>query len=63
MHLHEEEKPESVEAAPLGRPATIRHQTDLSKLVEVPLTPINTPLMVKVDTHTTLWKFLLQSSH
>jgi hypothetical protein len=29
---------------------TTWHQTDLSKLVEVPLTPINTPLMVKVDT-------------
>jgi hypothetical protein len=55
--LHEEEKPESVEAAPpdrsatwLGRPATTWHQTDHSKLVEVPFTPMNTPLMVKVDT-------------
>jgi hypothetical protein len=48
----------SVEAAPLGRlamwlgrPATTWHQTDFSKSVEVPFTPINTPLMVKVDTH------------
>jgi hypothetical protein len=31
--------------------------------VEVLFTPINTPLMVKADTHTTLQKFHLQSSH
>jgi hypothetical protein len=48
-HLNEEEKPESVDAASLGRsamwldrPATTWRQTDLSKLVEVPFTPINT---------------------
>jgi hypothetical protein len=55
--LHEEEKPESVEAAPpgrptmwLGRPATNWRQTSLSKLVEVAFTPINTPLTLKVET-------------
>jgi hypothetical protein len=39
MRLHEEEKPELVEAAPteqpamwLGQPATTWHQTDLSKV-------------------------------
>jgi hypothetical protein len=54
--LHEEEKPESVEAAAPGQPATghaqlvtMWCQTDLSKLLEVPLTPVNTPVMVKVD--------------
>jgi hypothetical protein len=36
----------------LGSPATTWHQTNFSKLVEVSFTPINTPLMVKVDTHT-----------
>jgi hypothetical protein len=41
-HLHEEEKPESVEAALLGWLATTWRQTDLSKSVEVPFTPINT---------------------
>jgi hypothetical protein len=48
-----------VEANPLGRPAMWRgrpattwHQTDFSKLMEVLFTPINTPLTVKVDTHT-----------
>jgi hypothetical protein len=53
--LHEEEKLESVEAAPpdglatwLGRPATWC-QTDLAKMVEVPFTPINTSLIVKVE--------------
>jgi hypothetical protein len=60
MCLHEEEKPESVEKVnggpihpykyPTGRPATTWHQTDLSRLVEVPFTPINTPIMMKVDT-------------
>jgi hypothetical protein len=47
----------SVEAAPpgwpatwLGQSATTLCQTDLSKLVEAPFTPINTPLMVKVNT-------------
>jgi hypothetical protein len=46
-----------VEAAPPGRLAmslgwlaTPWHQTDLFKLVEVPFTPINNPLEVKVDT-------------
>jgi hypothetical protein len=38
--LHEEEKPELVEAAPPSRPATNRCQTDLSKSVEVPFPPI-----------------------
>jgi hypothetical protein len=38
MHLHEEEKPESVEVAPPHRPATNRCQTDLSKSMEVPFT-------------------------
>jgi hypothetical protein len=63
--LHKEEKPESVEATPLsrparwlGRPITTWCQTDLSKLVEVPFTPINTPLVVKVDTHHTHFVFL-----
>jgi hypothetical protein len=49
----------SVEAAPPGqlatwlvRSATTWRQTDLSKSVEVPLTPINTSFTVKVDTHT-----------
>jgi hypothetical protein len=47
----------SVEAAPLGRPAMwLGHptstwcQADLSMSVEVPFTPINNPLMVKVNT-------------
>jgi hypothetical protein len=55
--LHEEEKPESVEAAPPGWPATwldrsatTWRQTDLSKSVEVPFTPKNSPLTVKVET-------------
>jgi hypothetical protein len=55
MPVHEEEKPESVEAAPpdrsatwLGRPATTWCDTDLSKSMEVPFTPINTPITVKV---------------
>jgi hypothetical protein len=52
-----------VEAAPPGRPATTWSQTDLSKSVEELFTPINTPLTVRVDTHTTLWRFYLQSSH
>jgi hypothetical protein len=59
MRLHEEEKPKLVEATLpgrlatwLGRPATTWHQTDLSKSVEVPFTPINTTLTVKVNTHT-----------
>jgi hypothetical protein len=54
--LHEEETPKSVEAAPpsraatwLGRPITTWRQTDLTKLVEVPFTPINTPLTMKVE--------------
>jgi hypothetical protein len=57
MHLHEEEKPESVEAAPpvllaacLDCPTTTWHQTNLSKSVEVPFSLINTSLMVKVKT-------------
>jgi hypothetical protein len=57
MLLHGEEKPELVEAAPpgwpatwLGHPTTSWHQTNISKLVEVPFTPINTTLTVKVDT-------------
>jgi hypothetical protein len=43
MHLHEEMKPKSVEATPPGQPATTWHQTDLSKSVVVPFSPINTP--------------------
>jgi hypothetical protein len=46
-----------VEATPLGRlamrlgrPASTWCQTNFSKSVEVPFTPINTPLKVKVDT-------------
>jgi hypothetical protein len=46
-----------VEASPPGRPTTwlgcpgtTWNQTDLSKSVDVPFTPINTPLIVKVDT-------------
>jgi hypothetical protein len=60
MRLHEEEKPESVEKVsggliqpykyPTSRPATTWCQTNLSKSVEVPFTPINTPIMMKVDT-------------
>jgi hypothetical protein len=57
MRLHKEEKAESVEAALPSRPATwldrptsTLHQTDLSKSVEVPFTPINIPLTVKVNT-------------
>jgi hypothetical protein len=57
MRLHEEEKPELVEGAPPGRPAmwlgrlaTAWRQTDLSKSVEVPFTPINILLVVKVET-------------
>jgi hypothetical protein len=57
MRLHKEEKLGSVEAAPpnqpamwLGWPATTWRQTYLSKSVEAPFTPINTPLTVKVDT-------------
>jgi hypothetical protein len=34
----------------LGYPASTWLQTDPSKSMEVPFTPINTPLMVKVDT-------------
>jgi hypothetical protein len=49
--LHEEEKPESVDTDPPDRPATTWRQTGLSKSVEAPFNPINTPLMVKVDTH------------
>jgi hypothetical protein len=59
MRLHEEEKPASVEAdspgrpaTRLGRPATTWRQTDLSKSVGVPFTPINTPSQWK-STHTT----------
>jgi hypothetical protein len=55
--LHEQEKAKSVEATPpgrsttwLGQPSTTWHQTDLSNSVEVPFTPINTALVVKVDT-------------
>jgi hypothetical protein len=47
----------SVEAAPpdrptmlLGRSVTTWRQTDFSKSVEVPFTPINMPLTVQVDT-------------
>jgi hypothetical protein len=60
MRLHEEEKPESVEKVsggpihpykyPTGRPATTWRQTDLFKSLEVPFTPINTLIMMKVDT-------------
>jgi hypothetical protein len=55
-NLQEEEKPESMEAASLGRPATrlgwpatTWRQTDLSMLLEVPFNPINTPFTVKVE--------------
>jgi hypothetical protein len=34
----------------LGLLASTWHQNDLSKLVEVPVTPINAPLTVKFDT-------------
>jgi hypothetical protein len=37
----------SVEASPPGRPATTWHQTDFSKLMELPHGPINTPLRWK----------------
>jgi hypothetical protein len=45
-----EEKPELVEAAPPGLSGTTWRHTDLSKFTEVPFTPINNPLTVKVKT-------------
>jgi hypothetical protein len=36
----------------LGRPATTWQVTALAKSVELPHGPINTALLVKVDTHT-----------
>jgi hypothetical protein len=58
--LHKEENAELVEkvggdrstqpTAWLARPASTWRQTDFSKSVEIPFTPINTPLMVKVST-------------
>jgi hypothetical protein len=60
----------SVEAKPHGRPAlwlgwlaTTWQVTDLTKSVTPPWTPINTPLLVKIRTHTTFWRFHLQSFH
>jgi hypothetical protein len=57
MRLHKEEKDKTVEkvgggrlAAWLGHPTSTSRQTDFSKSVEVPFTPINTPLKVKVET-------------
>jgi hypothetical protein len=57
MRLHKEEKDETVEkvsgdclAVWLGHPGSTSRQTDFSKSVEVPFTPINTPLGVKVET-------------
>jgi hypothetical protein len=49
----------------LGRPVTTWHVTASAKSVELPHGPINTPLPVKVDTHThtTFWRFHLKSSH
>jgi hypothetical protein len=46
----------------LGRPAATWRVTTLAKSMELPHGPINMPLLVKVDTHTTLWRFHLQSS-
>jgi hypothetical protein len=42
----------SVEAAPPGRPATTWHQTNFSKLLELPHSPINTPLWLENRRHT-----------
>jgi hypothetical protein len=60
----------SVEAAPpdqsttwLGRLATTWCQTELYKSVELPHGPINTPHSGNERTHTTFWRFHLQSSH
>jgi hypothetical protein len=59
-----------VEAKPHGRvetwlcwPATTWRVTDLTKLVTPPWTPINTPSLVEIRTHTTFWRFHLQSSY
>jgi hypothetical protein len=56
--LQEKEKPESVEKVDggrlAGRPTTTWCQTDLSKSVEVPSTPINTPPHGESQ-HTTLY--------
>jgi hypothetical protein len=62
----------SMEATPpsrpdtcLGRPATTCCQTNLCKSVELPHGPINTPPPYGGNerTHTTFWRFHLQSSH
>jgi hypothetical protein len=52
-----------VEAAPPGRPVTTWCQTDFSKSGELPHNPINTPPTMEMRTHTTFWRFHLQSSH
>jgi hypothetical protein len=57
-----------VEAAPHGRPttwlrrpATSWSETDFSKSVELPHDPINTPYGGNENTHTTFWRFHLQT--
>jgi hypothetical protein len=46
----------------LGWPTTTWQVSASAKSVELPHGPINTPLPMKVDTHTTLWRFHLQRS-
>jgi hypothetical protein len=46
----------------LGRPAATGWVTSSAKPVELPHGPINAPLLVKVDTQTTFWRFHLQRS-
>jgi hypothetical protein len=72
--LHAEEKAESVEATPpgwstmwLGRPASTWRQNELSSLVVVPFSPINTPSRVKLTHHTHfvvlhMWRIWFSSS-
>jgi hypothetical protein len=51
-----------VQSKLIVRPAATWKVTASAKSVELPRGPINTPLSVKVDTHTTFWRFHLQSS-
>jgi hypothetical protein len=72
--LHEKGKAKAVEE--VGRGLSIRlagqvawltglHLVSyyLRETVELPHGPIYTPLLVEIKTHTTLWRFHLQSSH
>jgi hypothetical protein len=47
----------------LGRPTATWLVTASAKLVELPYGPINTPYGGNEKTHTTFWRFQLQSSH